>query len=205
MWLFAVYGSFADGFSLGGLLQRGTSGSTPVGGLGTGLVWGRSDCFRRKRRIESVSMGRFADTVGGFFMGLLQSGDSQIVALSGVVHHPESVFLRIGHYLADVRYLSVSWQCGDIVTTGCVDESVVSGAGGLAGLFCGLERCAEKDRGDAYLQLYLPESAGYAGRFHADFRGSTDVHFGSGGSLYFVRGVLGRKEKWSVMLLERQV
>ena len=65
----------------------------------------------------------------------------------------------------------------------------------FVGLLCGLERGTKENRGAAYFQLYLPESAGHLGSFHTDSGRRTDLMFGSGCSLHSVWRVLGGKRK----------
>lgn len=74
-------------------------------------------------------------------------------------------------------------------------EPVVSGSDSFVGLLCGLERGTKENRGAAYFQLYLSESAGHFGSFHADFGRRTDLMFGSRCCLYSVWCVLGGKKE----------
>ena len=74
-------------------------------------------------------------------------------------------------------------------------EPVVSGSVSFVGLRCGLERGTKENRGAAYFQLYLSESAGHFGSFHADFGRRTDLMFGSRCCLYSVWCVLGGKKE----------
>lgn len=76
-----------------------------------------------------------------------------------------------------------------------VVEPVVSGPDSFVGLLCGLERGTKENRSAAYFQLYLPESVGYLGSFHADSGRRTDLMFGSGRCLHSVWRVLGGEKE----------